>query len=79
MTATDTASIHEKNDLNSKNSISISHEELQDSLSSIDPKIEASIRRKFDCRVLPLATLVYLMAFIDRYILLHCTLIPILT
>lgn len=69
MTYTDTPSLKEKNE-SSKNSISISHEELQDSLANIDPKIEAAIRRKFDLRVLPMATLVYLMAFIDRYIII---------
>jgi hypothetical protein len=36
-------------------------------LESIDPKIEARIRRKYDIRILPIVTVVYLLAFIDRY------------
>ncbi|GAB5590705.1 hypothetical protein Unana1_05605 [Umbelopsis nana] len=35
-------------------------------LSQIDPNIEARIRRKYDLRILPIATFIYLMAFIDR-------------
>jgi hypothetical protein len=35
-------------------------------LSQIDPNIEARIRRKYDRRILPIATFIYLMAFIDR-------------
>ncbi|KAI9482734.1 MAG: major facilitator superfamily domain-containing protein [Benjaminiella poitrasii] len=39
---------------------------MEMTLESIDPKVEARIRRKLDCRILPMATLIYLMAFIDR-------------
>ncbi|KAI9244950.1 major facilitator superfamily domain-containing protein [Phascolomyces articulosus] len=35
-------------------------------LEDIDPKIEASLRRKYDKRVLSAVTLLYLFAFIDR-------------
>jgi hypothetical protein len=35
-------------------------------LSQIDPNLEARIRRKYDLRILPIATFIYLMAFIDR-------------
>lgn len=48
-------------------SVSYSHEDQVDALENIDPKLEARIRRKLDMRVVPMATLIYLMAFIDRY------------
>ncbi|GAN07195.1 major facilitator superfamily protein [Mucor ambiguus] len=47
-------------------SVSYSHEDQVDALENIDPKLEARIRRKLDMRVVPMATLIYLMAFIDR-------------
>ncbi|KAI8640259.1 major facilitator superfamily domain-containing protein [Parasitella parasitica] len=47
-------------------SVNYSHEDQIDALESIDPKLEARIRRKFDMRIVPMATLIYLMAFIDR-------------
>lgn len=47
-------------------SVSYSHEDQADALENIDPKMEARIRRKLDMRVVPMATLIYLMAFIDR-------------
>lgn len=49
-------------------SVSYSHEDQVDVLENIDPQLEARIRRKLDMRVVPMATLIYLMAFIDRYI-----------
>lgn len=49
-------------------SVSYSHEDQVDALENIDPQLEARIRRKLDMRVVPMATLIYLMAFIDRYV-----------
>ena len=33
----------------------------------IDAEIERRLRRKFDFRILPIVTLIFLFAFIDRY------------
>lgn len=62
---TSTTTDHEK-----ELSVSYSHEDQVDVLENIDPKLEARIRRKLDMRVVPMATLIYLMAFIDRYSIL---------
>lgn len=35
-------------------------------LESLDPQLQASLRRKYDAWILPCVTLIYLMAFIDR-------------
>ena len=35
-------------------------------LEDVDKNIEARLRRKYDRRIMPLVTLIYLMAFIDR-------------
>jgi len=40
--------------------------EESEGTSSIDPALEASIRKKLDMRLMPILTLVYLFAFIDR-------------
>ncbi|KAI8149351.1 major facilitator superfamily domain-containing protein [Fennellomyces sp. T-0311] len=47
-------------------SVEIAHADLPKSLDEIDPKIEARLRRKYDLRIMPIVTLIYLMAFIDR-------------
>ncbi|KAI9493779.1 major facilitator superfamily domain-containing protein [Zychaea mexicana] len=47
-------------------SIELSHADLPQSLEELDPKLEAKIRRKYDLRIMPIVTLIYLMAFIDR-------------
>lgn len=62
---------------NSSSSLGTSYEDEPYSLETIDPKMEARIRRKFDRRVVPMATLIYFLAFIDRYkklIFIYCNL-----
>ena len=44
----------------------IQADELQAELAALDTELEAELRRKFDRRILPVVTLIYLMAFIDR-------------
>ncbi|KAI9497285.1 major facilitator superfamily domain-containing protein [Zychaea mexicana] len=58
--------VEHKGDETSSSSIEDSLRELPTSLDEIDPKIEASIRRKCDKRILTSVTLLYLFAFIDR-------------
>lgn len=68
MTTKDNASItlaNEKDVDSSKNSVVFSQEEKQDPI-YIDPEIEKSVRRKYDRIVLPMVTLLYLLAFICR-------------
>ena len=43
--------------------------DLAAELDSLDKEMEARIRKKFDWRIVPVSTLIYLMAFIDRYAL----------
>ncbi|KAG2220157.1 hypothetical protein INT45_013855, partial [Circinella minor] len=52
--------------MKTEDSIELSHAGLPPSLDEIDSKIEARIRRKYDLRIMPIVTLIYLMAFIDR-------------
>ena len=52
--------------MKTEDSVELSHADLPASLDEIDPKIEARIRRKYDLRIMPIVTLIYLMAFIDR-------------
>jgi hypothetical protein len=40
--------------------------DLEKDIEIFDPKVEAAIRRKYDMRILPIVTMVYLLAFIDR-------------
>jgi hypothetical protein len=54
----------------SESSLTTSSEDEPYDLECIDPKLEARIRRKFDSRVVPVATLIYFMAFIDRQVTL---------
>lgn len=42
------------------------HHEYEATAALIDPVIEARVRRKLDIRLMPVLTLVYLFAFIDR-------------
>lgn len=52
-------------------SIQISHiDSVVPTLEDIDKSVEARLRRKYDLRILPIAILIYLMAFIDRYAIL---------
>lgn len=60
------ASIHIDIRKDEEKSIDGSQYGIPTSLDDIDPRIEANIRRKYDLRVLPIAILIYLMAFIDR-------------
>ena len=53
--------------MKTEDSVELAHADLPASLNEIDPKIEARIRRKYDLRIMPIVTLIYLMAFIDRY------------
>jgi hypothetical protein len=69
MTTKDNASItlaNEKDVDSSKNSVAFSQEEKQEAI-YIDPEIEKSLRKKYDRIVLPMVTLLYLLAFICRY------------
>lgn len=75
MATKDNASItlaNEKDVDSSKNSVTFSQEEKQDTI-YIDPEVEKSIRKKYDRIVLPMVTLLYLLAFICRYKSHNCT------
>jgi hypothetical protein len=43
------------------------HVEASNTIEAIDPEISACVRRKFDLRIVPALTLLYLFAQIDRY------------
>jgi hypothetical protein len=47
---------------------SLDAQDLQSELDSLDREMEKRMRGKFDKWILPVVTLIYLMAFIDRYV-----------
>ncbi|KAI5818279.1 major facilitator superfamily domain-containing protein [Pyronema omphalodes] len=49
-----------------KNLASLDAQDLQGELDSLDREMEAVMRKKYDYTILPVVTLIYLMAFIDR-------------
>lgn len=55
------ASLGQKED-----SLSTEQVEVLNTQTTIDPVVEARVRRKLDIRLMPILTLVYLFAFIDR-------------
>jgi hypothetical protein len=42
------------------------HVDYADPSTEIDPALDAAVRRKLDWRLMPVLTLIYLFAFIDR-------------
>jgi hypothetical protein len=65
MEAKDQDLMHLENGIE-KNLAALDAQDLQGELDSLDRGMEAVMRKKFDYTILPVVTLIYLMAFIDR-------------
>lgn len=65
MEAKDQDLMHLENGME-KNLAALDAQDLQGELDSLDREMEAVMRKKFDYTILPVVTLIYLMAFIDR-------------
>jgi hypothetical protein len=62
-----TEAMHIENGINQKLG-SLDAHDLQAELASLDHELQVKLRKKFDKWILPVVTLVYLMAFIDRWV-----------